>query len=446
MSVPPANLSFGGAVLRWPAIVLLLGCAALVSGCASLAGGRTPLPANLVEQAKIPLGSSIRYWADDVPVDLVREIRAKFPDIPHVGQNAQRVRGREVLEVLALSGGGPNGAFGAGMLAGWTASGKRPEFEVVTGVSAGALIAPFAFLGSEYDPQLKRIWTAYKTSDLIRSTGLPGLLGGDALVDNAPLAQLIERYLTRDVIDAVAAEYRRGRLLLVLTTNLDAQRPVVWNMGAIAQYRTPEATQLFYDVLLASSAIPGVFPPVRVQVEAGGQRYDELHVDGGTTQQLFVAPFQAPLRAYARLHRAPPIWKFYIIMNGKSAPLYEPVQQRTLPIAGRSIQALLNSQTSAEVYQIWRWVRDGGGRFQYAEIPASFPYEPIEAFDRAYQSKLFAYGEEMGRRQLWADRPPSEVPTALRPKAVETRPATFEREPQLFGATNFFDSLLGAGN
>jgi predicted acylesterase/phospholipase RssA len=417
-----------------------------MGGCAGLMGERNPLPAKLVEQARVPNIASIRYWADEVPLDLVAEMRTKFPDIPPVGLNAERVRGRQVLEVLALSGGGPNGAFGAGLLAGWSDRGTRPEFEVVTGVSAGAIIAPFAFLGPKYDAALREIWTAYQTRDLIRAAGLPGLLGGDSLVDTEPLAALMERYLTRELLAEIAREYQRGRVLLVLTTNLDAQRPVVWNMGAIAQRGTPHADKLFRDVIRASSALPGLFPPVRIQVEAAGETYDELHVDGGVSQQLFVAPAQAPLKAYNRLHRRPPIWRFYVVMNGKTAPAYEPVKQRTLQIAGRSIQALLGSQTNAELYQIWRWVRDGGGQFRYAEVPPTFPYKPVEAFDKAYQRKLFEWGEEIGRRGLWAKKPPSEVPTALRPKPVETRPATQHIEPQLFGASDFFGTLAGAGN
>lgn len=432
-----------GSTRRLIAAVVVVG-ASLLAGCAGTLSMRSPLPASLIEQAEIPDLQGVRYWADEVPLDLVTELRTRFPGIPSVGRNAQRVGGRQVLDILAISGGGSNGAFGAGVLSGWSQSGRRPEFEVVTGVSAGALIAPFAYLGPEYDPELNRIWTAYETSDLIRTAGLPGLLGGDGLVDTEPLANMIARYVNREMLDKIAAQYRRGRLLLVLTTNLDAQRPVVWNMGAIAQSRTPAAETLFRQVLLASSAIPGVFPPVRIRVRADGQIYDELHVDGGTTKQLFVAPARAPLSDYNRLHDRPPIWKFYIILNGKSAPLYEPVQQRTLQIAGRSIMTLLASQTTAEVYQIWRWVRDGGGAFHYIDIPPTFPYRPVEPFDPAYQKKLFALGISLGKRgDAWASKPPDETPSALREEAVPTRPAQRGGSTELFSAESFFSGFGG---
>ncbi len=167
------------------------------------------------------------------------------------------IDGRAQIDVLALSGGGSDGAFGAGVLTGWTARGDRPEFEHVTGVSAGSIIAPFAFLGPKYDAQMREIWTDYNTDQLVVPQIVSGLLGGDALVDTSPLRKLVAKYVDRDFLKAVAREYERGRLLTVGTTNLDAKRPVVWNMGAIARhYDDPEAVQLFRDVIIASAAIP----------------------------------------------------------------------------------------------------------------------------------------------------------------------------------------------
>jgi len=423
-------------------VVCGLVVAVLLGGCAGLMGSRVPLMGSDLARAQLPGFVGVRFWGDEVPDDLVAEARRQFPNIPTIGASASRIDGRPVIEVLALSGGGPNGAFGAGVLAGWSETGRRPEFEVVTGVSAGALIAPFAFLGPEFDDTLKEIWTTYETKQLIRSNGLPGILGGDSAVDTTPLAELIAGYLNRAVLDKIAAQYDRGRLLLVATTNLDAQRPVVWNMGELARSQRPGAAQLFHQIILASAAIPGVFPPVRIQVEVDGKLYDELHVDGGVTRQMFVSPLQAPIRDFDRFYPRKPIRRYYVIENGKPTPIYKAVDQKTLPIVGRSIQTLLQNQTSGGLYRIYRRVRDAGAAFNFLSIPPTFPYEPVEAFDPKYQAKLFDAGAELGRRRdPWLKQPPDLVPSSRRTPPAETRPARRDVKPSLFGASNFFSSI-----
>ena len=196
----------------------------------------------------------------------------------------------------------------------------------MTGVSAGALIAPFAFLGPAYDKDLEGMWTGKASADLITPQPLAVLLGGNALADTEPLAQLIAHYVNRRLLQAIAREYMGGRLLLVATTNLDAQRPVIWNMGEIALSPSREALTLFRQVLLASVSIPVAFPPVRIQVEAGGKVRDELHVDGGTTRQVFIAPLQISLRSLEPFYSAPPQHRFYIIANTKLAPEWKPAR------------------------------------------------------------------------------------------------------------------------
>jgi len=410
-----------------------------LGGCGAVIDARSPLPAELVESAEIPDIQGVRYWGDVRPVEVIAELRKHFTDTPPIGAHAERIAGRPVIEVLAITGGGANGAFGAGVLSGWSKTGHRPEFELVTGVSAGGLIAPFAFLGAHHDDKLRQIWTQYQTRDLVRVAGLPGLLGGDSLADTKPLFELIQKYVDRSILDEIAAEYRRGRYLLVLTTNLDAQRPVVWNMGAIAASQSPGAADLFHKVLLASAAVPGAFSPVRITVKAGGRLFDELHVDGGVTQQVFVTPLRAPIRAFDPLFPKPPINRFYILENGKQSPVYKSVDQRTLPIATRAIQTLLTSQTEGQIYRIYRRVRDADARFALLSIPPSFPYEPEEVFDKAYQKKLFDVGVALGSQpNPWQARPPELVPTARRPKPSETKPIPRTDGDTEFGAESFF--------
>jgi predicted acylesterase/phospholipase RssA len=389
------------------ASLLMLGSVLGIAGCAaSMARNGIPDPV-LAEKADIAGLPSVRYWADEVPADLSAEVRKRLPNMPKLAQGAKRVGGRPVVEILALSGGGNEGAFGAGLLAGWTARGNRPQFEVVTGVSAGAIIAPFAYLGPRYDAQLKKIWTEYRTSELVTAQILPGLLGGPALADTAPLEQLINTYVDKRMLREIAAEYRKGRMLLVGTTNLDAQRPVVWNMGEIAASRHPQAAALFRKVLLASAAIPGAFPPVNITVEADGKRYDEMHVDGATTREVFVLPVQVPFKAFDALYSAPPIRKLYIVKNGKIAPETDVVKEQAIPIAVRAISTLIKSQHMGELYRIYRMAKDANAEFNFVAVPPTFTRKPKELFDPDYQAALFNEGYGIGLKGTeWMKAPP----------------------------------------
>ena len=333
---------------------LLVSVAFMLSGCAATIPRNGISNGQLAETAEIPGMPGVRFWADEVPRNPLAEIRRRTAHMPPIARDAKMQDGRKVIDTLALSGGGSDGAFGAGVLAGWTKRGDRPEFQVVTGVSAGAIIAPFAYLGPSEDEKLHTIWTQYKQDEVVTPEIFSGLLGGPALASTGPLQNLIAQYVDRQFLDRIAAQYRRGRVLLVLTTNLDAQRPVVWNMGEIALNRSPAATELFRKVILASAAIPAAFPPVKIEVEAGGRDYDELHVDGGTTREVFVSPVEAPLKAFDSLYPKPPIRRYFIIKNGKATPEQEVVKPTTLQIAGRSISTLIKSQNSGEVYHIYR--------------------------------------------------------------------------------------------
>ena len=242
---------------RAVSVWLFFGALTGLTGCASVLQRAVP-PAAAAVSATVPGLAHVRFWGDEVPKDVVAALRQRMPSLgkPPVAQSFEN--GRPVVNYLALSGGGSDGAFGAGLLAGWTKSGTRPKFEFVTGISAGALIAPFAFLGPAYDHQLEDIWTKYGDDDLVTKEPLGVLFGASSAVDTKPLADLIARYVDAKFLGAIAREYRQGRVLLIGTTNIDAKRPVVWNMGEIALSRDPRALQLFRDVLLASAAIPGL--------------------------------------------------------------------------------------------------------------------------------------------------------------------------------------------
>src|SRR5580698_9357181 len=198
------------------------------------------------------------------------------------------------INVLALSGGGSGVAFGAGALVGWTKSGTRPEFQIVTGVSAGALLAPLAFLGPSWDPVVIESFSGAQTQHLLQSRWIHALFGA-SVYRGEPLVELIDRYVSDNMLRAVAAESARGRLLLVATTDLDHERTVIWDMGRIAAEGGERGRRLFRDVLVASASVPGVFPPVMIRVREEGVEFDEMHVDGGTTSPFFIAPASAPM-------------------------------------------------------------------------------------------------------------------------------------------------------
>jgi predicted acylesterase/phospholipase RssA len=382
--------------------------AVALSGCAASIMRDGVSDPKLIADAQIPGIPGARAWADVVPRDIYAEVRKVAPNLPRLAQGAKRTPdGRPIIEILALSGGGGDGAFGAGLLKGWTARGNRPEFEVVTGVSAGAIIAPFAFLGPKHDDQLEEIWTQYQTNQLIVTQLLPGILGGPALADTTPLQQLVEKYVDTAFLREIAHQYRRGRLLLVLTTNLDAQRPVVWNMGEIAASREPDAPALFRKIILASAAIPGALPPVHIPVRSGSRSFEEMHVDGGTTREVFVSPVQAPFTELDRLYAAPPLRRIYIVKNGKITPEPEVVQAQTISIAARAIFTLIKAQNHGEIYAIYRRAQDGGAEFNFIAVPPDFNGKANEFFDPVYQRKLFDEGARLGRNGIpWMKAPP----------------------------------------
>src|SRR3954466_8529606 len=270
------------------------GIATLLGGCQSLE--REPaVPKSGTLQASVLGLPNERFFPSYGPEAIDREFKAAVQRRrrflgPEVA--AKRPPGQELQrgEFLAVSGGGEDGAFGAGLLCGWTAAGTRPEFEVVTGVSTGALTAPFAFVGPAYDAQLRAVYTDLKPEDILLERNLISGVLQDAMADNSPLFGTISRFLNSDMLAAIARGYEEGRLLLIGTANLDARERVIWNIGAIAASNHPRAPDTIRRILLASAAVPGAFPPTMIEVTLDGAKYQEMHVDGGAFTQAFLYP------------------------------------------------------------------------------------------------------------------------------------------------------------
>lgn len=303
---------------------------------------------------------------------------------------------------LAISGGGDNGAYGAGFLNGWSASGTRPQFKVVTGISTGALIAPFAFLGPKYDYVLKEVYTNTTPKDIFKKRGLKSLLFGDAMADTTPLAKVISSYVTPELLAEIAAEYGKGRVLLVGTTNLDSLEPVIWNMTAIAASGDARAASLFRRILLASASIPGAFPPVMIDVNLQGTPYQEMHVDGGTVTQVFLYP--PSFRVDQNVHRER---KLYVIRNARIDADWASTERRTMTIAMRAIASLTRTQGVGDLYRIFATAQRDGIDFNLTYIPATFNEPHTEEFDTTYMRALFDTGQKLATAGYqWHKSPP----------------------------------------
>jgi hypothetical protein len=303
---------------------------------------------------------------------------------------------------------GGDGAYGAGVLVGWTASGHRPKFDVVTGISTGALIAPMAFLEPAYDERLKEAFTTVSTADVQQGQNVLAVVGvGDSFSGAGGMEALIARYLTPDMIEEIAAEHRKGRGLLIGTTNLDSQRPIIWDIGAIAESGRPDSINLIRTIIRASASIPGEFPPVKIAVDADGRPYNELHVDGGVTRQVFLFPpgYDPKVVDAAIGWRANR--RAYIIRNAKVDPVYHLTQPQLLPIASRSIGTLIKTQGVGDLYRIYTVSQLDKIDYNLTYIPPDFTAQSKSFLDEQYMRQLFDIGYVEGRAGVhWYKKPP----------------------------------------
>jgi hypothetical protein len=405
--------------IRAASLLLIL----LVVGCSPPAR-HVAEPANLADKASVLDIPNVRFYPDTQIDAMVQEAlratereRAALPGAAAPGGRLPPAN------FLALSGGSDDGAFGAGLLVGWTEAGTRPEFKLVTGVSTGALIAPFAFLGPEYDSKLRAVYTDVNPADIFEERSLLNALFNDAFADTAPLFRLISHYVDDAMLAAIAREYGKGRILLIGTTNLDQERPVLWNIGAIAASGKPGALDLIRKILLASASVPAVFPPVFIDVEAGGQHYQEMHVDGGAVAQMFLYPPSISLQpetrkaVFARERHA------YLIRNARMDPEWASVDRRLLPIVGRAVSTMIHYSGYNDALRIYATSERDHVDYNLAFIGPDFTVEHKEQFDRAYMRALFDYGYQRARAGYpWSKAPPIlQTPSKLQSMATVAR-------------------------
>jgi predicted acylesterase/phospholipase RssA len=373
-------------------LVACVGCLFALQGCA-------PVVLRAPSQPRTEV-------AADSPVDIRimgADQRFAYVSMQSVARRARDLQGGKPFSILALSGGGAEGAFGAGALVGLSRSGTRPQFSVVTGVSAGALLAPYAFLGAEWDAQLMDAYTSGRAEHLLQSRQL-GVIFGSSAYSGRPLEELVDHYLSDALMQAVAREAASGRLLLVATTNVDTGETVVWDLGSIAMNGGANAKSLFRDVLVASASVPGMFPPVIIRVQESRGDYSEVHVDGTATAPFFVPPIllQTPPDASPP---SPP--RVYVIVDGRLSEEPASTRLRFRTILSRSISAGMTHMVRTTLELTATTAALQGARLQYSAIPTTYPNLAPFDFRASTMRSLFQYGYECADTgRLWINSQP----------------------------------------
>jgi Patatin-like phospholipase len=319
--------------------------------------------------AILPGLPGVRFWADSLGAFMDTLPREKGP-------------------WLILSSGGSAGAYGAGVLYGLSQAGTRPDFTVVTGVSIGAVMAPYAFLGRPYDEQLRESFLSLTSADVFEDSQRP-----DSLVDTWPLKDFLAKRVTPQLLADVAVEHRKGRRLYVVTADLDAERAVLWNMGAIAAHGGEAAANLFRQILLAASAIPGVFPPAYIDVEANGKKFQEMHVDGGVVGPFYAAPSSWLVDPESEL----PVSQMYVIVHSKLAPEFDVTGKEKIFILGRTISAAIKAGAQAQIALLSAATKRHDIGLNVAYIDNSFNVKAETSFDPKQMKALFDFGVEQAK-------------------------------------------------
>jgi hypothetical protein len=370
-----------------PCVIIML-----LSTCAT--PPRTEFTAQEQQIAEVPGFRGIRTWADGTLEDFNRAGISLLPT------------GSRPFRYLALSSGGSGGAFGAGVLVGWTASGKRPSFDLVSGVSTGALIAPFAFLGSDYDQVLSEIYTSGVTGDIVQIQFLPAALLNSSILRSEPLRNLVARFADEQLLAAIAREHIKGRRLLMVTTNMDAQRGVVWDMGKIAASGRPEALALFRDIMVASVSVPAEFPPVLIDVQANGKHFQEMHADGGPSIQVLTVPEGLLAQAASSLLPNGTRAELYVVVNNALIPEFKVTPQSTFAVGYRGLDTMIKAETRDALYATYAFTKRAGIGFHIASIDRSVPYNALDPFSKEYVGALFKLGYDQALSgNVWKTAP-----------------------------------------
>jgi hypothetical protein len=403
---------------------ILLSCLVFLFGVQACASLVVDSSSSSAQQLAVDLPTTIRTLEADQQFSQVSfaTVAARLPALD----------AGEALNILALSTGGSAGAFGAGAIAGLTRSGSRPDFGIVTGVSVGALVAPYAYLGPEWDARLLEAFTSDAGENLLQSRGL-GAIFGSSVFQGAPLKRLVDAYVSDEMVEAVAREAERGRLLLVVTTDVATAEPVVWDLGAIARNGGAHARTLFRDVLLASASVPGMFPPVMIHVRKDGVFHDEAHVDGGATMPFFVPAQLTRTRpdASGSSHGT----AVYVLIDGPLGDATRVTRLTARAVLARSIHAGLNHMLLSTLELTAANAQLQGATLQYSAIPDAYPHVEAFHFQAATMRPLlsYAYGCAQAGR-LWTPFRRTEVTGTTERRTSETERVPCPAEDELIGS------------
>jgi len=405
-------------------ITFLLMSALSIQGCATMCP-RKALPLDFTGKVTINGMPDIRTDIDDPdPVVMQKSLIDSFKE---EDKNAYPTNehGVRIYPVLAVSGGGANGAYGAGLLRGWSREGSRPLFKIITGVSSGSIIALYTFLGKDYDDQLEKFFTTTSTKDVMRKKNIFFVLFGDSLMSSAPMAKKISSIMDGKVMAKVAEEHKRGRRLFVGTVNLDAQEFVVWDMGALACKGGSDSLKMFRKILLASCSLPMTFPPVHFKVSSEtAVPYDEMHVDGGTIRGVFyIDRLTKNMEGAAKLFGIDPSKyrpKIYILSNAYMSPIREQVKDDLMGISIRALDTVVAAANNGDIYRLYAVAKRRGLDFNLAYIPADFKPNPKELFDKNDMQRLFKRGyDDAINGYKWYKTPPGYAEEDEAPEKTE---------------------------
>jgi len=333
--------------------------------------------------------------------------------------------GVKIYPVLAISGGGANGAYGAGLLKGWSEEGSRPLFKIITGVSSGSIIALYTFLGKEYDEALEKFFTTMSTKDIMKQKNFFSIMLGDSLFSSAPLAKKISAIVDGKLMTKVAEEHKRGRRLFVGTVNLDAQEFVVWDMGALACKGGSDSLLMFRKIILASCSLPMTFSPVHFKVsDVTGELYDEMHVDGGTIRGVFyINRLTKNMEGAAKLFGIDPSKyrpQIYILSNTYMSPIRQQVKDDLVGISVRSLDTVVAAANNGDIYRLYATAKKRGLDFNLAYIPSDFKPDPKELFDKKEMQRLFKRGyDDAVNGYEWHKTPPGYAAEEEGPEKTE---------------------------
>jgi len=304
------------------------------------------------------------------------------------------------FNILTLSGGGTRGAYGAGIIYGWNDRGDIPKFDIVTGVSTGAVMASFVFLGGDELTKVKDFYTKSYTDDVYTSSWFSFFQA--YLMDPAPLKELFRKNFNKEFLDRVAAEHYKGRRLYIGSTNLDTGQLIVWDMGAIAASDRSDKYQRFSDIIYASSAMPMFLPPQYMYVDIKGKQYTQMHVDGGIYSHVFMVGLLVNWTEVLGLEEDAKDdfdVTLYTVANRKyrNRHAYDPVEQSPTSIINAYVEVETDLLFDRSIYRLYKNCINKGIKFRMTAVPDDAnSVDDATEFNPKKMTELFNIGYESG--------------------------------------------------